>query len=273
MTWRHNLRKVVDESKTHFGRAFDVMVFISIALSVLVVILESIPSVAVVYGPLLRQLEWGITIWFTFEYALRLITAQSPVKYATGFYGIVDLVAVLPTYLSLFFAGTQSLMVFRAFRFLRIFRVFKMMRFVSEASTLMVAMKSSRQKITVFMCAVLSIALVMGTLMYMVEGDSAGFHSIPDGIYWAIVTMTTVGYGDLAPQSALGKFIASLLMLIGYSIIAIPTGIVSVEIAEAHRMRMEKRVCPECSRQGHEHEASFCRFCGGRLASEHDKKK
>ena len=265
MIWRDNLRNVVDESKTHFGRAFDVMVFVSIALSVIAVILESIPSVAAIHGPLLRRVEWAITIWFTVEYLMRLITARSPIKYATGFYGIIDLLAVIPTYLSLFIIGSQSLIVFRAFRFLRIFRVFKLIRFVSEASTLMVAMKASRQKITVFMCVVLAIALVMGTLMYMVEGDSAGFRSIPDGIYWAIVTMTTVGYGDLAPHSAMGKLLASFLMLIGYSIIAIPTGIVSVEIAEAHRVGKESRVCPACSRQGHEKEASFCRFCGGKL--------
>lgn len=265
MGWIDHLRKVVDESKTHFGRAFDVLVFSSIALSVLIVVLESVPSVAAVHGQLLRRFEWVITIWFTVEYLMRLVTARNPVKYATGFYGIIDLLAILPTYLSLFFVGTQALMVFRAFRFLRIFRVFKLTRCVSEASILMVAMKASRQKITVFMTVVMAIALVMGSLMYVVEGERAGFNSIPDGIYWAIVTMTTVGYGDLAPQSALGKFLASLLMLIGYSIIAIPTGIVSVEIAQAHRVEKESRVCPGCGRPGHEKESAFCRFCGGKL--------
>jgi voltage-gated potassium channel len=243
------------------------MVFFSIALSVAIVILESIPSVAAIHGPLLRHLEWGITIWFTAEYVMRLITAHQPIKYATGFYGIIDLLAVIPTYLSLFFVGSQSLMVLRAFRFLRIFRVFKLTRFVSEASTLMIAMKASRQKITVFLCAVLTIALLMGTLMYLVEGENAGFNSIPQGIYWAIVTMTTVGYGDLAPQSPLGKFLASILMLTGYAIIAIPTGIVSVEIAEASRSVKDIRVCPGCSRPGHDKEAAFCRFCGGKLAA------
>ncbi len=265
MIWRDNLRKVVDESKTHFGRAFDVMVFVSIGLSVIVVILESIPSVKAVHGELLRQVEWGVTIWFTIEYLMRLITAHNAIKYATGFYGIIDLLAVIPTYLSLFVVGSQSLIVFRAFRFLRIFRVFKLIRCINEAATLMVAMKASRQKITVFMCVVLAIALVMGTLMYMVEGESGGFDSIPSGIYWAIVTMTTVGYGDLAPHTPLGKLLASFLMLIGYSIIAIPTGIVSVEIAQANRVAMESRVCPVCSRQGHQSESSFCRFCGGKL--------
>lgn len=265
MIWRDHLRSIVDESKSHFGRLFDVIVFITIALSVIVVILESIPSVAVVYGPLLRLLEWIITIWFTIEYAMRLITAAKPLKYATGFYGLIDLLAVIPTYLSLIFVGTQSLMVFRAFRFLRIFRVFKLTRFVSEASTLMIAMKASRQKITVFMCVVLAIALVMGTLMYMIEGESNGFYSIPDGIYWAIVTMTTVGYGDMAPHSSIGKILASFLMLIGYSIIAIPTGIVSVEIAAAHRVGMESRICSKCTRQGHEKESLFCKFCGEKL--------
>lgn len=266
MIWRDNLRNIVDESKTHFGRAFDVMVFVSIALSVITVILESIPSVKAVHGPLLRHVEWGVTIWFTLEYLMRLITARSPIKYATGFYGIIDFMAVIPTYLSLFIVGTQSLIVFRAFRFLRIFRVFKLLRFVSEASILMVAMKASRQKITVFMCVVLAVALVMGTLMYVVEGESGGFNSIPEGIYWAIVTMTTVGYGDLVPHSAMGKLLASFLMLIGYSIIAIPTGIISVEIAQANRVEMESRICPGCNRPGHDKEASFCRSCGGRLS-------
>ncbi len=183
MNLRNYLRDIVDESKSHFGRAFDVIVFISIALSVIVVVLESIPSVAALHGPLLRRVEWGITIWFTVEYLLRLTTARFPIKYATGFYGLIDLVAVIPTYLSFFVVGSQSLMILRAFRFLRIFRVFKLTRFVSEASTLMVAMKASRQKITVFMCAVLTIALVMGTLMYMIEGEETGFRSIPQGIY------------------------------------------------------------------------------------------
>lgn len=267
MSWISHLRDVVDESKTHFGRAFDVMVFVSIALSLIVVILESIPSIAVVHGPLLRKLEWSITIWFTIEYMMRLVTARAPFKYALSFYGIIDLLAVIPTYLSLFVIGSQSLMVLRAFRFLRIFRVFKLMRFVNEASILLVAMRSSRQKITVFMCVVLAIALFMGTLMYLIEGGDSGFKSIPDGIYWAIVTMTTVGYGDLAPQTALGKFLASFLMLIGYSIIAIPTGIVSVEIAQAHRLDKDNRICPTCNRQGHEKESIFCRFCGVKIST------
>lgn len=256
----------MEESKTHSGRAFDVLVFVTIALSVVVVILESVPSVVAVHGPLLRKLEWGITIWFTLEYSMRLVTSANPFRYATSFYGIIDLLAIIPTYLSLFFVGAQSLMVFRAFRFLRIFRVFKMARFVSEASVLVMAMKASRRKITVFMCFLLSIALVLGALMYVIEGESHGFESIPEGIYWAIVTMTTVGYGDVVPSTPLGKFLASLLMLVGYSVIAIPTGIVSVEIAQAHRAQKEGRKCPVCSRTGHEAESSFCRFCGGKLS-------
>lgn len=266
MSWKEHLRTTVDESKTHYGRLFDVIVFVSIALSVIAVILESIPSVAAIYGKQLHHLEWGITIWFTIEYLMRLITARQPFKYAIGFYGIIDLLAVLPTYLSLFFVGSQALLVFRAFRFLRIFRVFKLMRFVSEASVLMVALRASRQKITIFMCAVLAIALVMGTLMYMIEGDNSQFDSIPTGIYWAIVTMTTVGYGDVAPHSVMGKFVASILMLLGYSIIAIPTGIVSVEIAEASRTGKELRVCTACSRSGHAADALFCRFCGVKIS-------
>lgn len=265
MSFISHLRDVVDESKTHYGRAFDVMVFISIATSVIAVILESIPSVAAVHGKLLRQVEWGVTIWFTIEYIMRLITARSPLKYATGFYGIIDLLAVIPTYLSLFIVGSQSLIVLRAFRFLRIFTVFKLTRFVSEASVLITALRSSRRKIMVFMSAVITIALMMGTLMYLVEGEKSGFDSIPQGIYWAIVTMTTVGYGDLAPHSPMGKFLASCLMLIGYSIIAIPTGIVSVEIAAAHRIEMESRVCPACKRSGHERDAVFCRICGHQM--------
>ncbi len=265
MIWKEELRKIVDESKTQYGRAFDVIVFLSIALSVIAVVLESIPSVKAAYGELLHKIEWALTIWFTIEYLMRLITAHNPLRYATGFYGVIDLLAVIPTYLSLFFVGTQSLIVCRAFRFLRIFRVFKMVRFVDEASTLMVALRASRQKITVFMCTVLAIALVMGTLMYVIEGESNGFNSIPQGIYWAIVTMTTVGYGDLAPHTPLGKFLASLLMLIGYSILAIPTGIVSVELAEAHRSSKQSRTCPLCNKQGHDKDASFCQHCGAKL--------
>ncbi|MBL8013017.1 MAG: ion transporter [Candidatus Omnitrophica bacterium] len=265
MGWRDELRIVVDESRTHFGRAFDVIVFVTVALSVVVVILESIHSVASVYGPLLRNLEWAITIWFTIEYLLRIVTARNPFRYIFSFYGIVDLLAVMPSYMSLFVAGSQSLMVFRAFRFLRIFRVFKLTRFVNEASVLITALKSSRQKITVFMCAVLAVALVMGTIMYVIEGENGGFDSIPMGIYWAIVTMTTVGYGDMTPHSALGKVLASVLMIIGYSILAIPTGIITVEIAQAARAGTAVKSCSGCRRTMTIEDALYCCYCSQKL--------
>jgi voltage-gated potassium channel len=196
---------------------------------------------------------------------LRLIAVHRPLRYARSFYGVVDLLAVLPTYLSLIVAGSQSLIIIRALRLLRVFRVLKLAKFVGEASVLATALKASSRKIIVFLLAVLTIVMIVGSVMYLVEGEDSGFTSIPQSVYWAIVTMTTVGYGDILPQTILGKVIASIVMVLGYGIIAVPTGIVTAELAGAYRGRVSTQACPECSLEGHAVDAGFCKHCGSAL--------
>ena len=229
------------------------------------VLLESVSSFRLRFGETLRTLEWIFTGLFTIEYALRILCVHEPRKYIFSFYGIVDLLAILPSYFSLFFPGAQSLLVVRGLRLFRVFRVFKLARFVDEGNTLLAAIRASRAKVTVFLEAVLILVLVMGSLMYLIEGEANGFTSIPKSIYWAIVTMTTVGYGDIAPQTVVGQVLASIIMIAGYAIIAVPTGIVSVELANATKLTLNTRCCPGCTREGHELEASYCRFCGEKL--------
>lgn len=208
---------------------------------------------------------------FTLEYLVRLATVRRPAAYASSFFGVVDLLAIVPTYLSLIFVGTQSLLVIRALRLLRVFRVFKLGYYLSEARVLVTAMKASQVKITVFLASVLSIAVVMGTLLYLIEGQASGFSSIPRGVYWAIVTMTTVGYGDIAPQTVLGQVAASGLMVLGYAIIAIPTGIVSAELVRsAEQQPVSTQACPACSAEGHDADAVCCKFCGEPLSAMED---
>jgi voltage-gated potassium channel len=207
-----------------------------------------------------------LTIAFTVEYVLRLLCVRRPARYAVSFYGIVDLLAILPTYLSLVFTGTQSLIVIRVLRFLRVFRLFKLGHFVAEADVLMRALAASRRKILVFLGAVSTLILILGTLMYLVEGEESGFTSIPESVYWAIVTLTTVGYGDIAPATVLGKLIASVVMIVGYGIIAVPTGIVGVELHRASRARpITTQACPACSLEGHDADARHCKHCGAQL--------
>jgi voltage-gated potassium channel len=227
--------------------------------------LESVADVRERYGQVLRAAEWSFTILFTIEYVLRLISVRRPLRYATSFLGIVDLLAIVPTYLSLFVDGTQSLLVIRSLRLLRVFRVLKVARFLHEVTALTTAIRNSRVKITVFLMAVLTIVLIMGSAMYVIEGESGGFTSIPRGMYWAIVTVTTVGYGDIAPKTVVGQIVAAVAMVLGYSLIIIPTGIFSMELVQAARKKVNSQNCPECLREGHDDDAEYCKFCSAKL--------
>jgi voltage-gated potassium channel len=263
--WQHKLHTIVFEADTTAGKLFDIVVITLIVLSVAVVMLESDSSIRSRYGPVLNSLEWIFTILFTIEYILRLISIGKPARYAFSFFGIVDLLSVLPTYLSLIIPGSHYLLNIRILRLLRIFRVFKLTEYVIEGGVITQALKASRRKIAVFFFAVLTIIVIVGTLMYVVEGEEHGFTSIPTSIYWAIVTMTTVGYGDLSPQSTLGRFVASLVMILGYSILAVPTGIVSVEFSRASKQSVTTQACPQCSAQGHDVDAVYCKYCSSKL--------
>jgi voltage-gated potassium channel len=262
---RAKLHEIIFEADTPEGKAFDIALMICIILSVIAVLLESVTGVRARYGTWLRALEWLMTILFTIEYCLRLFCVGKPLRYALSFYGIVDLMAIIPTYLSAFVIGAQSLIVIRALRLLRVFRVLKLAHFVGEAQELQTAMRGSARKIIIFLGAVLTIVVIVGALIYLIEGEEHGFTSIPESIYWAIVTMTTVGYGDIAPQTALGKFLAAAIMILGYGIIAVPTGIITFEIAGAARLRISTRACPQCAAEGHDTDAIFCKSCGARL--------
>lgn len=224
--------------------------------------LESVNELQLKYGEILRYLEWGFTFIFTVEYIVRLITVKKPVHYALSFFGIVDLLALLPTYIGLFLSGGQYLLVIRTLRLLRVFRIFKLGRYVGEGHALMNALRASSPKIVVFMMVVMSIVTIMGTLMYMVEGGVNGFSSIPRSIYWAIVTLTTVGYGDIAPKTMLGQGVSSLIMILGYAIIALPTGMVTAELTQQAQERKAQRIYPQCQRHSRLPEDHFCRFCG-----------
>ena len=266
--WRYRLYKVIFEADTPGGKAFDVALLVCITLSIFAVILESVTQIRNDYGTVLRALEWLFTILFTVEYILRLICVGRPIRYAFSFYGLVDLLAVAPTYLSVVISGTQSLIVIRALRLLRVFRVLKLAHFVGEAKVLRAALRASIRKIIVFLGTVLILVLIIGALMYLVEGEETGFTSIPQSIYWAVVTLTTVGYGDVAPQTVLGKFLASIVMIIGYGIIAVPTGIVTVELSAARKATLTTKACAECSAEGHDPDARFCKDCGAELSKE-----
>lgn len=268
-SWRRRLHEVIFEADTPAGKAFDVALLVAIVLSVTAVSLESVAPVRAAIGRDLRVAEWVFTGLFTVEYVLRLISVGRPVRYAASFFGVVDLLAIVPTYLSLVVPGSQSLLVIRALRLLRVFRVFKLAHLLTQADVLLAALRASRPKITVFLGVVLTVVLIAGAAMYLVEGEAHGFTSIPRSVYWAIVTMTTVGYGDIAPQTVLGQLLASILMVLGYGVIAVPTGIVSVELAAAERrhlhMTITTQCCPECAAEGHDPDARHCKFCGAAL--------
>jgi voltage-gated potassium channel len=263
-SWRQRLHTIIFESDTRAGKAFDLLLLLSIVASVLVVMLDSVAAIRATYGPLLTGLEWAFTLLFTVEYILRLVSVRRPLAYVGTFFGVVDLLAIIPTYLSLIFPGTQYLLVVRVLRLLRIFRVLKLAEYLHEGRTLSRALAASRRKISVFLLTVITVVIVVGAVMYVVEGPASGFTSIPTSIYWAVVTLTTVGYGDIAPQTALGKLFAVLVMLLGYGIIAVPTGIVTMELQRAARP-LSGQACPSCGLEGHDVDARFCKRCGQAL--------
>lgn len=262
--WQLKLHEIIFEADTPSGKWFDILLLWAIVLSVLAVMLESVESIANVYGTELRIIEWVFTIIFTFEYIARILTVGKPIKYILSFYGIIDLISVVPTYIGIFVSGTHTLSIIRSIRLLRVFRILKLVKFVSEAEMLMKALKASKAKITVFLFAVLSLTFILGTVMYLIESPEAGFTSIPVSIYWAIVTLTTVGYGDIAPQTVLGQTLSSLIMIIGYSIIAVPTGIIGGEIAKS-KTNKNTQACKQCSKEGHDDDAIHCKYCGARI--------
>lgn len=261
--WRRKLYAIIFESDTPAGKTFDILLLVAIVLSILVVSLESVTSIRLRYGWLLVALEWVFTILFTVEYILRLLCTRYPLAYARSFFGVVDLLSVLPTYIGLFITGTHYLLVVRILRLLRVFRVLKLGQYMSEAAILRQAISASQKKISVFLLAVVTIVVIVGALMYLVEGPAGGFDDIPTSMYWAIVTLTTVGYGDISPVTPMGKFLASVLMLVGYGIIAVPTGIVTSELSRA--AQPSSVVCPVCERTGHASDARYCKYCGAEL--------
>ncbi|MCD0490246.1 ion transporter [Pedobacter sp. MC2016-14] len=264
--WRFRLHEVIYESNTSAGKAFDVGLLFAIFTSIIIVMLDSVERLHDRYGSLFSLIEWIFSFLFTIEYILRLISIKKPFKYVFSLLGIIDLIALIPSYLSIFFVGAQSLLVFRALRLLRVFRIFKLGHFLSEINFLTEALKGSVRKISIFLMTVLMLAVILGSIMYLVEQRENGFANIPESIYWAIVTITTVGYGDISPVTPMGKMLASIVMLIGYSIIAVPTGIITHDLALAARQKKElPESCPTCSREGHDADALFCKFCGSSL--------
>lgn len=263
--WRDRLHEIVFEADTPAGKAFDVALIAAILLSILAVVLESVASVRARHGELLLAVEWTFTLLFTAEYLLRLALVSRPSRYARSFFGVVDLLAVLPTWASLALPGAHALLTIRSLRLLRVFRVLKLGAYLGEARQLARALRASRRKIAVFLFTVLTGVVVLGTLLYVIEGPRHGFNDIPTAIYWAIVTLTTVGYGDLSPATPLGKAIAAVVMILGYGIIAVPTGIVTVELSRAGEKPVSTQACPACSAEGHDGDARHCKHCGTAL--------
>lgn len=265
--WRSKLHEIIYEADTAAGKLFDVVLLIFILASIILVMLESVNSIGTKYHDLLNISEWFITILFTIEYIARIIAVKKPIKYITSFYGIIDLLSTIPKYLSLIFVGTHALVALRALRLLRVFRILKLARYLGASNNLVRALKASRVKIAVFLFAVIILSIILGTIMYLVEGEENGFTNIPKSVYWCIVTLTTVGYGDIAPQTPIGQFIASLVMILGYGIIAVPTGIVTSEITKTSTKEVETNTqsCPNCTVENHKDNAEFCYNCGDKL--------
>ncbi len=263
------IHEVIFGVETRWGRVFDVMLLWAIVISLVAIMLESVGTIREEYGTALSIVEWVFTIFFTVEYILRLWVSETPKKYAFSFLGVVDLLAIIPTYLSLFVVGSQCLLVRRAIRLLRVFRILKLVRYLKGAQLLVTAMRASMEKIFVFVSAVLTTVVILGTLMYMIEGGENGFDSIPRSIYWAIVTLTTVGYGDIAPGTTLGQFLAAFIMIMGYGMIAVPTGIVGVEVAKASNdQTITHANCNRCGESDHLSEARYCHRCGEEMKAE-----
>ncbi|OYT16132.1 MAG: ion transporter [Bacteroidetes bacterium 4572_77] len=263
---KHQLHVIISEADTPLGKAFDVLLLISILISVFVVMLDSVPSIHEKLATPFLYLEWMFTIFFTLEYFLRIYITCKPFKnYIFTFYGIIDLLAIIPTYLSLILMGSQFMMVIRIFRLFRVFRILKLGRYVGASQVLRDSFLNSRHKIAVFLEIVVTIVVIMGSIMYLIEGPENGFTSIPRGIYWAIVTLTTVGYGDIAPATVAGQFIASTIMIMGYAIIAVPTGIMTSELHKADKKRnlqLNTQICENCQCNDHDDDALYCKKCG-----------
>lgn len=270
LTLRHAkliVEEIIFGTETRWGKGFDIILLWAILLSLLAIMLESVPAFNNDYHDILYGIEWFFTVLFTLEYLFRIWASQSSKKYAFSFFGLVDLLAILPTYLSLIITGSQFLLVIRAIRLLRVFRVLKLVRYLSGARLLVTSLRASKEKIFVFLSAVLTLVTILGTLMYMIEGGEHGFDSIPHSIYWAIVTLTTVGYGDIAPGTTVGRFLAALIMILGYAIIAVPTGIVGVELSKASKEN-DPVTCDRCGESQHWESARFCHKCGEKLVPE-----
>jgi voltage-gated potassium channel len=267
MLSKKEIRNIIFSTDTKAGKLFDIILMIAIILSIIVVMLDSVPWIHDAYGSELFIAEWVFTILFTIEYVLRIASAYHKTRYIFSFYGIIDLLAILPTYISLFLAGYQYLIIIRVLRLLRIFRILKLYRFIGASRHLVSSLKASRHKIAVFLSAVMAIVVVMGAAMYLIEGPENGFRSIPESIYWAIITLTTVGYGDITPLTALGKALASIIMITGYSIIAVPTGIITAELSRKKKVqnKSEELCCEECGCEDHDDDAAYCKVCGKEL--------
>jgi voltage-gated potassium channel len=263
---KERLHEIIFESDTRLGKLFDLVLLGLIFFSIVVVVLETIPVLHDRYFGLFYALEWFFTIVFTIEYVLRLYVVHAPMKYAKSPLGLIDLISILPTYLSIFIPGSQTLLAVRTLRLLRVFRILRLGQFMTAGQVISKALRSSRHKIAVFMFFVVQLVIVIGAVMYFVEGQTnPGFSSIPKSIYWAIVTLTTVGFGDITPQTALGQFLAALVMIMGYAIIAVPTGIVSAEMVASQKQSFSTQACRHCSREGHDDDAAYCKYCGWKL--------
>ncbi len=264
-SWRRKMYEIIFKADTFYGRLFDEILLVLILASIVIVMLESIAEFRARHQLFLSYSEWVITIIFLIEYILRIISSPRKLKYIFSFFGIIDLLAILPAFLALITPGLQPLVVIRAIRLLRIYRILKLTRYIKAGNMLIISIRSSFRKIFIFMIFVLILVLLLGSIMYVVEDGKNGFYSIPLSIYWAVITLTTVGYGDIVPVTDLGKFIATFIMLLGYSIIAIPTGIVSAEIARGKNDKITTIICDYCSESEHQKDASYCKNCGNPL--------
>jgi voltage-gated potassium channel len=265
--WRHSLYQIIYQANTPAGRSFDIALMILILASVLTITLDSVAEINQKYGDELSAAEWLFTILFTLEYILRIFCIHKPIKYIGSFYGVIDLISILPSYLSLFLPGAHYLLVIRVLRVLRVFRVLKLVRFINQANLLVNALRASRLKITIFMFTISTLLIVFGSAMYLIEGPENGFTNIPVSIYWSVVTLTTVGFGDITPKTDLGRAASAVVMIIGYAIIAVPTGIFTAELSKEMKKqdKADGRMCPRCRHPGHEKDANYCRICGTEL--------
>jgi len=272
--WREKIHEIIFEADTPLGKFFDILLIIIILLSVTAVMLDSMTNIHKNYGDLLRMAEWGFTCLFAVEYILRLISVRKPLMYATSFLGVIDILSILPSFIALLYPGAETLLVVRILRVLRIFRIFKLAEYLGEANALVLALKGSQKKISIFLYTVFIFVVIFGSVMYLVEGEDNGFTSIPRSIYWAIITLTTVGYGDLVPRTDIGQMIAATVMILGYAIIAVPTGIYSAELAKVaskgvvndfKSIEITRIACENCGEDGHDADAEFCKYCGSTL--------